>query len=392
MSIASTSAAPPNPYSFPVRQDWLDRRKESILEPDLPIVDPHHHLWDRPGWRYLLDELLEDTNSGHNILATVFVQAFAMMRAGGPAEMRPVGETEFVNGIAAMSASGIYGNTRHCAGIVGHADLTLGSRVEPVLAAHIRAGGDRFRGIRYSTVWDADPTIRYPAYSPPPGLLGDRRFREGFAVLGRLGLSFDAWLYHPQTNEVGDLARAFPQAKIVLDHMGGPVGIGAYAGKHKEIFPGWAASIKSLAACPNVYVKLGGLGMRLGGFGFHELPKPPSSKTLANTWRPYIETCIEAFSPSRCMFESNFPVDKGSYSYPVFWNACKLLAKGANDSEKADLFCGTAVRFYRLDLSDWSAQATSLRGVTDHGQRSDFVSVYAAHDRNSTRHLPAQRS
>src|SRR5262245_2569811 len=171
-----------------------------------------------------------------------------MMRAGGPAEMRPVGETEFVNGIAAMSASGIYGKTRHCAGIVGHADLTLGSRVEPVLAAHIRAGGNRFRGIRYSTVWDADPSIRYPAYSPPPGLLGHRRFREGFAVLGRLGLSFDAWLYHPQINEVGDLARAFPQAKIVLDHVGGPIGIGAYAGKHKEIFPGWATSIKALAA------------------------------------------------------------------------------------------------------------------------------------------------
>ena len=331
MSIASTSAAPPNPYSFPVRQDWLDRRKEPILEPDLPIVDPHHHLWHRPGWRYLLDELLADTNSGHNILATVFVQAFAMMRAGGPAEMRPVGETEFVNGIAAMSASGIYGKTRHCTGIVGHADLTLGSRVEPVLAAHIRAGGDRFRGIRYSTVWDADPSIRYPAYSPPPGLSGDRRFREGFAVLGRLGLSFDAWLYHPQINEVGDLARAFPQAKIVLDHVGGPIGIGAYAGKHKD------------------------------GFGFHEQSEPPSSETLASTWRPYIETCIEAFSPSRCMFESNFPVDKGSYSYPVFWNACKLLAKGASDSEKADLFCGTAARFYRLDLADWSAQATNLR-------------------------------
>ena len=352
MSIASTSAAPPNPYSFPVRQDWLDRRKEPILEPDLPIVDPHHHLWHRPGWRYLLDELLADTNSGHNILATVFVQAFAMMRAGGPVEMRPVGETEFVNGIAAMSASGIYGKTRHCAGIVGHADLTLGSRVEPVLAAHIRAGGDRLRGIRYSTVWDADPSIRYPAYSPPPGLLGDRRFREGFAVLGRLGLSFDAWLYHPQIDEVGDIARAFPQVKVALDHVGGPIGIGAYAGKHSEVFPGWAVSIKALAACPNVYIKLGGLGMRLGGFGFYEHPEPPSSETLASTWRPYIETCINAFSPKRCMFESNFPVDKGSYSYPVFWNACKLLAKGASDSEKADLFWGTAARFYRLDLSD----------------------------------------
>ncbi len=339
-----STASAPTPYYLPVRQDWLDRRKEPILAPDLPIVDPHHHLWDRPGWRYLLDELVADTESGHNIVATVFVQARAMTRAAGPVEMRPVGETEFVNGVAAMSASGVYGKTRHCAGIVGHADLTLGSRVAPVLAAHIRAGGDRFRGIRHTSAWDADDSIRNPAYNPPRGLLADGKFREGFAVLARLGLSFDAWLYHPQIDELRDLARAFPQTKIVLNHVGGPIGIGAYAGKHKQIFPIWTTSIKALAACPNVYVKLGGLGMRLGGFGFHEQPEPPSSETLANTWRPYIETCIDAFSPSRCMFESNFPVDKGSYSYPVFWNACKLLAKGASDAEKADLFSGTAMQ------------------------------------------------
>jgi len=322
---------------------------EPILEPELPIIDPHHHLWDRHGWRYLLDELLADTGSGHNILATVFVQARAMTRAMGPVEMRPVGETEFVNGIAAMSASGIYGKTRVCAGIVGHADLTLGSRVEAVLAAHMRAGGDRFRGIRHITAWDADPSIRNPAYSPPRGLLADRSFREGFAVLGRLDLSFDAWLYHPQIDELADLARAFPEARIVLNHVGGPIGIGTYAGKHKEVFPAWAASIRAIAACPNVCVKLGGLGMRMGGFGFHEQMEPPSSEMLAATWRPYVETCIHAFGASRCMFESNFPVDKGSYSYPVFWNACKILARGTSASEKADLFAGTAARFYRLD-------------------------------------------
>jgi L-fuconolactonase len=346
---AAPAPATPSPYYLPVRQAWLDRRTEPILEPELPIVDPHHHLWDRPGWRYLLDELLADTGSGHNIVATVFVQARAMHRATGPEEMRPVGETEFVNGVAAMSASGIYGKTRHCAGIVGHADLTLGSRVEPVLAAHIRAGGDRFRGIRHIVAWDGDASIRNPAYSPPQGVLGDKRFREGFAVLGRLGLSFDAWLYHPQIGELTELARAFPQTAIVLNHVGGPIGIGAYAGRHQEVLPGWAASIKALAACPNVCVKLGGLGMRMGGFGFHDQPEPPSSATLAARWRPYIETCIEAFGPSRCMFESNFPVDKGSYSYPVFWNACKVLAKGASQSEKADLFTGTAARVYRLD-------------------------------------------
>jgi L-fuconolactonase len=335
---------------FPIRQDWLDRRQEPILEPDLPIVDPHHHLWDRPDWRYLLDDLLRDVGSGHNIVATVFVQARAMYRASGPEEMRPVGETEFVNGIAAMSASGTYGKTRASAGIVGHADLTLGSRVEPVLIALIRAGGERFRGIRHITAWDADVSVRNPAYSPPPGLMSDKAFREGFAILGQLGLSFDAWLYHPQIDEVTELARAFPNTPIVLNHVGGPIGTGAaYTGKRKEIFPRWASSIKALAACPNVFVKLGGLGMRLGGFGFHELAEAPSSETLSDAWRPYIDTCIEAFGPSRSMFESNFPVDKGSYSYPVFWNACKLMTKGASRSERADLFAGSAARFYRLD-------------------------------------------
>jgi predicted TIM-barrel fold metal-dependent hydrolase len=341
----------PSPYYLPIRQHWLDQRKEEVLEPALPIVDPHHHLWDRPGARYLLDELLADTSSGHNIVATVFVQARAMVRATGPAAMRPVGETEFVNGVAAMSASGIYGKTRHCAGIVAHADLTLGNDVEPVLAAHARAGGDRFRGIRHITAWDADPAIRNPAYTPARGLLGDAAFRKGFAVLARLGLSFDAWLYHPQIDELTDLARAFPQTNIVLNHVGGPIRIGAYAGKMEE-FARWAAAIKRLAACANVYVKLGGLGMRMGGFGFHELPEPPSSELLATSWQPYIATCIDAFGASRCMFESNFPVDKGSYSYAVFWNACKRLAKGASEADKADLFATTAARFYRLNLAD----------------------------------------
>jgi predicted TIM-barrel fold metal-dependent hydrolase len=330
-----------------VRQDWLDRRKEPILEPELPIIDPHHHLWDRPGWRYLLDDLLADTNSGHNILATVFVQARAFHKADGPAELRPVGETEVVNGVAAMTASGIYGQIRACAGIVGNADLSLGSRVEPVLQAHERAGGGRFRGIRHIVAWDADPQVRNPAFSSPPGLLADNRFREGFAVLHRLGYSFDAWLYHPQIDELAGLADAFPDAKIVLNHVGGPVGINAY--KHAEVFPGWKKSIQALAKRPNVHVKLGGLGMRIGGFGFEKAVDPPSSQALADTWRPYIETCIAAFGPSRGMFESNFPVDKGSYGYPLFWNACKLLAKGASAAEKADLFAGTAQRFYRLD-------------------------------------------
>jgi predicted TIM-barrel fold metal-dependent hydrolase len=337
----------PSPY-LPVRDEWLARRVEAILEPELPIVDPHHHLWERPGWNYMLDDLLADTNSGHNIVGTVFVQCRSMHRADGPEEFRPVGETEFVNGIAAMSASGGYGITKICAGIVGHVDLRAGTHAGDVLEAHIRAGGGRFRGIRHITAWDADPELMNPAYAPPPGLMGDATFRQGFACLAPLNLTFDAWLYHPQIGDVAALARAFPGTGICLNHIGGPLAIGSYAGRREEVFSQWSAAIRDLALCPNVVVKLGGMAMRINGWDFHERAEPPSSVDLATAWKPYVDVCIEAFGASRCMFESNFPVDKGSYGYQAFWNACKILAKGASAAEKADLFCGTASRFYRL--------------------------------------------
>ena len=345
----STTQQAASPY-LPVRDDWLALYHEPILEPDLPIVDPHHHLWDRPTWRYMPDDLFADVKSGHNVIATVYVQARAFHRADGDEALKPVGETEFVNGTAALGASGVYGPHLVCAGIVGHANLQLGAGVERVLHAHIRAGGDRFRGIRHIVAWNDDASLLNPGNPAPSGLLADAKFREGFARLAPNGLSFDAWLYHPQIGELTDLAHAFPGTAIVLNHVGGPLGIGRYAGKHAEIFPGWAASIEALAACPNVSVKLGGLGMRINGFGFENAALPPSSDALAAAWKPYIDTCITAFGAERCMFESNFPVDKGSYSYPVFWNACKKLAAGASVAEKTALFRGTAERFYRLDL------------------------------------------
>ncbi|MBI1777206.1 MAG: amidohydrolase family protein [Proteobacteria bacterium] len=349
MSVASKPPAAPSIF-LKVRQEWLDRRQEAILEPALPIVDPHHHLWERPDWRYLLPELLEDLNSGHNIVATVFLQCRAMHRAQGPEAMKPVGETEFVNGVAAMSASGGYGLSQICAGIVGHADLRLGSLAKPVLEAHLGVAPDRFRGMRHSTAWDAYAGLRNPAYEMPAGLMADPAFRQGFACLAPLGLSFDAWLYHPQIDELTALARAFPETRIVLNHVGGPLGLGPYAGRRDEVFKVWSGAIRGLARCPNVSVKLGGLGMRLNGFGFEDKPDPPSSDDLVAAWRPYIDTCIAAFGAGRAMFESNFPVDKGSYSYPVFWNACKKLASGASAAEKADLFSLTAARVYRLAL------------------------------------------
>ena len=335
-----------------VRQDWLDRRREAALEPELPIVDPHHHLIDRPeSGRYLLPDLLADIEGGgHKIVATVYLEWLSMYRADGPAELRPVGEVEFANGAAAMSASGGYGLPRVCAGIVGHADLALGARVAKVLETMIVSGGGRFRGIRFIASSDPDQALWGATAVRPEGLLRDSKVREGFAQLAPLGLSFDAWIYHPQLPDLMDLARAFPGTAIVLNHVGGPIGLGRYNGRRDAVFADWSARIRELAACPNVSVKLGGLGMKMFGFDFHNGELPPGSEQLATAWRPYVETCIEAFGPARAMFESNFPVDKGSYGYGVFWNACKRLAQGASAGEKADLFRGAASRFYRLGL------------------------------------------
>lgn len=320
---------------------------EEVLEPALPICDPHHHLWDHPGRRYLLDELLSDTGSGHDVRATVFVECLSMYRADGPAALRPVGETEFVNGIAAMSASGRYGPTRVAAGIVGFADLTLGDGVGEVLDAH-RAASPRFRGIRHAAGWDASDAVRNSHTNPPPGLLGDARFRRGFAQLAARGLAFDAWLYHPQLPELTDLARAFPDTTIVLDHFGGPLGIGPYQGRRTDVFAAWARAIRALADCPNVVAKLGGLVMPLNGFGFHKRERPPTSTELADATRDWYLHAIDCFGVARCMFESNFPVDKVSASYRTLWNSFKLIAAKLSAAEKAALFHDTAMRVYRL--------------------------------------------
>ncbi len=329
---------------------------EDVIDPDLPIIDPHHHLWDRNGDRYLLDELLADIGqtdaqgARHDVRATVFVECASMYSAGGREALRPVGETEFVNGIAAMSASGGYGNTRVAAGIVGFADLCLGSAVREVLEAHIAAARGRFRGIRHAAGWHASEQIRNSHSNPSEHLLLDAKFREGFAQLAPLGLSFDAWLFHAQIPELTDLARAFPDTTIVLDHFGGPLGIGPYAGQPDAVFADWRRDIDALARCPNVVAKLGGLAMPVNGFGWHQRePKPTSMQLAEATARYYLHT-IERFGPGRCMFESNFPVDKVSCSYLVLWNSFKRLAAGFSATEKAALFHDTAARIYRLRI------------------------------------------
>ena len=333
-----------------INEPWLALHREEILEPELPIVDPHHHLWDFPGHRYLLPELLADTGSGHNIVQTVFVDCTAFYRASGPVPLKPVGETEFVNGVAAMCASGQYGAIRACAGIVSFADLTLGGAVEDVLQAHVAAGNGRFRGIRHAAAWqDKTPEVRNAHTNAPPHLYRDHKtFHEGFAVLGRMGLTFDAWIYHTQIPDLIALARAFPDQTIVLDHVGGPLGLGWYADKRAEILKSWTADVKELARCPNVVVKVGGMGMRINGFQFHKRERPPSSQDLADAWRPWVETTIGAFGAHRCMFESNFPVDKISGAYATYWNAFKRLASGLSAADKTALFSGTAQRVYKL--------------------------------------------
>jgi len=264
--------------------------------------------------------------------------------------MQPVGETEFVQGIAAQSASGQYGITTIAAGIVGFADLTLGSAVVPVLEAHLAASRNRFRGIRHICVWDASADIT-SRRNLPEGLLLDAKFREGFACLQKYNLSFDAWLYHPQLTELVDLAKAFPDTPIILDHIGSPLGIGPYAGKRAEIYQEWKQQITRLATCPNVVVKLGGLGMPICGFGWHERSIPPNSTELAEAMAPYYLWCIEQFGVDRCMFESNFPVDKQSYSYTIIWNAFKRITKDFSSGDRAALFHDTAVKVYRLGAS-----------------------------------------
>ena len=332
---------------------WLAKRPtEAALEPALPIIDPHHHFWDTPQrGAYFLPELLADIGGGHNIVSTVFLECQAMYRKAGPPEMAPVGEVEFVNGIAAMSASGGYGPCRVAEAIIGHADLMLGARVREVLEAQLKVAGGRFRGIRYGVSWDGSDAIgKFASRVVPPGITRDAVFRQGLAQLAPLGLSFESWQYHPQLPDAIDLARAFPETTFILNHVGGVLGVGPYSGRRAEILAGWRKDIVELAKCPNVNVKLGGIGMVSFGFDFPERDVPPSSEELAAAWRQYVEPCIEAFGVNRCMFESNFPPDKQSCGYTELWNAFKRITAGASDAEKTALYSGTAARVYKLQV------------------------------------------
>jgi predicted TIM-barrel fold metal-dependent hydrolase len=330
--------------------DWLALTQEPTLEPALPICDPHHHFWDFrteriPYQRSLLHELAADVTCGHNVRSTVFIEARAMYRADGPPELRPVGEVEFVQGLAAASASGLYGPCRAAAAIVGRANLNLGDQVQPVLEALHAASPNRLRGIRHTVTWDPHPEIDN---REPEGVLATAAYRTGARVLARMGLSLDTGVCFPQLPELAAFAQALPELTIILNHLGGLTRVGPYAHPGEEVLATWRRGITAVATCPNVYLKLGGIGMPRLGFDWHARSTPIGSDELAQAMAPLMTYCIEQLGPDRCMFESNFPVDKVSFSHHVLFNAFKRFAQGYSAAERAALFHDTAVRAYRI--------------------------------------------
>jgi predicted TIM-barrel fold metal-dependent hydrolase len=328
---------------------WTAGRAEPALEPDLEIIDAHHHAWDDHRGRYAYDELLADLRSGHNVVATVFVEAGAAYRMDGPTELQPVGEVEFAIALAKRAATDAPGTPRLCDAIIGHANLMLGDRVEDVLATLIRAGEGRLRGVRHGLTWDSGPASKFSRRQTPPHQMRDRAFRKGFARLQSLDLSFESWLFYPQLPDLIELMRDVPDANVVIDHVGGVLGLPPHNGSRRDVFNVWRGHIRALATFPGLTIKLGGLGMLYSGWDYHLRDIPPTSTELATAWRPYIETAIEAFGPDRCMFESNFPEDKQSTSYGALWNAFKRLTEGVSRRDRAALFRDTAARVYRLE-------------------------------------------
>ena len=335
---------------------WLALTEETAIEPELEIVDAHHHLWDvetRYG-RYDLDDLLTDTEAGHRVVQTVFIDCGSNYRPDGPRHLRPLGETEYVAAEAEASeqraAAG--GGGAVIAAIVGHADLTLGADVGEVLTAHVELAGGRYRGIRHTGARAEDPTVPASRTEPPAGLYGTESFREGARTLAAMGLSFEAWQYHHQLGEVAELARAVPELTVVINHLGGPLGVGRAADRRSEVFEVLRTGLTEVATCPNAVLKLGGIGMSRLGAPWAGRDRPPTSDEVVAEWGELLRWSIDTFGPARCLFESNYPVDGETIGYVVLWNAFKKVSSGYDRAERADLFAGTARRVYRLEAPD----------------------------------------
>lgn len=331
------------------RFGWLSQRVEAPIDADRQIVDPHHHLWDRNGSTYLANELLADTGGSHNVTHTVFVECRAKWDRQAELAFAPVGETRFVAGEAAEMAER---EGADIVGIVSHANLLAGDGVEAVLEAHDAAGAGLFRGIRHATAFTDDPVFHTAHTGAGPGDMLRPAFVAGAQVLARMGFSFDAWLYHTQIAELVALAKEVPELTIVLDHLGGRLHATSTSPTASDIHASWRAAMTEAAACPNIVLKVGGIGMdNVFGTGWASLDAPPGSEQVASFWGDDVRWCIDTFGPSRCMLESNFPVDRQTLPYAVLWNAMQIMTDEYSESEKHDLFAATAARTYRLDLS-----------------------------------------
>lgn len=317
---------------------------EEVIEPDLEICDPHHHIMDHAAWSYSLADLQRDLGDGHRVTSTVFVEAGSFYRKDGPDHLRPAGEIEMARAAQQKTRGS---GCQVAAAMVAHADLTAGGELIALLDLYAEAGGGSVRGVRQSATRDASRELHSSYHGAGPELYERDDFRAGIGELIKRNLSLDTWQYYHQLPALIDLARAFPELRILVDHVGGIVGLGPYAGRQDEIFSIWRGHVRALAELPNTWVKLGGLGMATSGFDYGG--PAPGSETVAAIWKPYIEVCVEAFGASRSMFESNFPIDGQSCSYRTLWNALKRLAEGASKEEKAQLFRDTARRFYRID-------------------------------------------
>ena len=354
MADANKPAAGPSVFARGTQapdEAWLARAlPEEAIDPALPVVDPHIHFWHhKSGYKYFVEEFGRDVaDCGHNVEATVYVECGSMYRTSGPDHLKYVGETEYAVGQAAMAASGKYTKALGAAGIVGFADLTLGARTRETIDAHIEAANGRFSGVRQRAKWDDDPAVRGPVSADAPGLFLRPEFGVGLDYIASKGLLFEASVFHHQLSDVVHLARAHPDARIVVGNNASPVGHASYAGKEAQVHAVWLAGIKELGNCPNVSIKLGGLLMSLGSFDFTKAARPPTSEELAALWRPWIEPCIEVLGATRCMASSNFPVDRAGIPYGTLWNTFKRIAAGCSVDEKRQILAGSAKRIYRL--------------------------------------------
>jgi L-fuconolactonase len=328
-----------------------DGNDEPITEPELPIIDAHHHLVRRPGGlEYMFEDYLADINRGHKVKATVYVETQTMSRSFGPDILKPIGEVEFANGVAAMSASGAYGACQVCAAIVGFANLSAGDQIAALLERATSTAPDRLRGMRQMVFANPSPELKkLLPFAFPERVLMDTKFREGFRHLAPHRLSFEATVFHNQLDEVADLADAFPNTSIVLSHIGMAFGMGLNVEERGEVFHVWREALRKLARRPNVVCKIGGLGLPFWGFGFDQQDAVVSSEELARTWRPYVEAGIEAFGVNRCMMSSDFPEDGMSAGYVPTMNALKLAVEGYTQEEQHALFHDNAMRIYRIN-------------------------------------------